>query len=150
MSAISRFMLIVVIAAGVVLLQGCPGMPGAAGGKQTTPPGVQPPPGLESGGAYTLMGTTITPPDGYLLLVEYASREPGAQPVWRSCRRIVVLDSSLLIEGLNYDGRDEKAQRDVNEVVPFTKIMNAHWKYEAKPMPEPEVESEAGKSEGKD
>ena len=45
------------------LLPGCPGMPGTAGaGQDNLPPGMKAPPGMESGGGRTLMGTTITAP----------------------------------------------------------------------------------------
>jgi len=150
MSAVSRLLLIAVIAAGVFLVHGCAGMPGAGGGQQNMPPGVLPPPGLESGGARTLMGTTITAPDGYFLLVRRAPAESDMESPWQSCRRIIVLETSLLVEGINYDGRATQTETDYNEVVPFSKIESFDWKYEAKPSPEPEAESEGGKSEGKD
>lgn len=121
------------------LLVGCPGMPGATGGsgsQQNTPPGVLPPPGLESGGVRTLMGTTITPPDDSYLLVRYGTGSVAvATAPWRACRRVSAGDGILLVEGLNYDGRDEKASKDTNQLYALSSINGFEWKYEARPAP---------------
>ena len=132
-----------------VLLCGCP--PGAGGGQQNMPPGSQPPPGLDSGGAWTLMGTTITAPNDCYLLVKFAPRDEGRagpateEPKWRSCRRVIPIESYVLIEGLNYDGRDDKADKDVNQLVPASELAYFYWKYEAKPAPPAETKSESTK-----
>ncbi len=119
------------------LLVGCPGMPGAGGGAQEKPPGMSSPPGLQSGGAWTMMGTTITPPENSYLLVSYAYAvgETRAVVEWQTCRRIIPLESCVLVEGLNYDGRLEGADRDVNRLLPFAGLVNFEWKYEERPAP---------------
>jgi len=121
------------------LLAGCPGMPGAPGsGQANLPPGMKAPPGMESGGGRTLMGTTITPPDNAVLLVKHVEPASEAEAPWRSCRRVIVLDDCILIEGINYDQRIAGAERDFNEIVPFSDIESFVWKYELKPAPPPE------------
>jgi len=148
--------LLVALLIGCVILAGCPGMPAGAGGKGASqvPPGVQPPPGLQSGGARTLMGTTITPPDDAALLVSFVSfsdpkllaayvanrdlSRPAGQPgipeaPWQSCRRVIPLESYVLVEGLNYDGRDKAAEKDVNRLIPAASLTYLQWKYEPKP-----------------
>ncbi len=138
MKANTKAVLLGVLLTSSCLLMGCPGMPGAPGASdQRTPPGVLPPPGLASGGARTLMGSTVTPPDNSYLLVSFEAGEPGAAGAeqWQTCRRIVPLESCVLIEGLNYDGRAEAAPRDVNELIPYAALRSLHWKYEARPAP---------------
>ena len=138
-----RMAALIALVCVVPLLCGCPGMPGAggAGGQEKMPPGVLPPPGLESGGARTLMGTTITSPDGYYLLVKYSYAQTGGTPQvgeWQTCRRAIPLDNCMLVEGLNYDGRLAGAEKDVNQLLPFSGLTGFYWKYEAKPAPPPE------------
>jgi hypothetical protein len=136
MTTTARIGLLLALLTSGVLLAGCPGMPGApSAGQQNTPPGILPPPGLQSGGARTIMGTTITPPDNSTLLVSYSRRDSAAAPEWHSCRRIIILETSVLIEGINYDRRTPGAEEDFNEVVPFSDIRNIVWKYEPKPTP---------------
>jgi len=134
------------------LLCGCPGMPGAPGGEQKMPPGVLPPPGLESGGARTLMGATITSPDDALLLVMYVSadRESSGAAEWQICRRIIPLESCILVEGVNYDGRQEGAERDVNRLLPYAALVSFTWKYEPKLAPPPEGEEQPQKADEKE
>jgi len=134
MTATARNALLIGVLSLGVLLAGCP-PPGAAGGQQNAPPGLLPPPGMESGGARTLMGTTITPPDNSFLLVQYPRRNSTVAPQWQSCRRIIILETSVLIEGINYDSRTPGAEADFNEVVPFGDVKNIVWRYEAKPTP---------------
>ncbi len=146
MSATIRAVLLGVLLASSCLLVGCPGMPGAPGARdQQMPPGVLPPPGLQSGGARTLMGSTVTAPDNSYLLVSFASSEFGAEGAdqWRTCRRIVPLENCVLVEGLNYDGRAEEAPRDVNQLIPYVHLQRFQWKYEAKPAPPAGEESQA-------
>jgi hypothetical protein len=98
---------------------------------------------MSSGGARTFMGTTITPPEDSYLLVKYsyltsalvARGQPVSSPSWQSCRRFIVLDSAVIIEGLNYDGRAKDQERDVNELLPHTGLASFQWKYEARPAP---------------
>jgi len=139
MTTLRRAALLIGLLAMGSLLAGCPGMPGlpGAGGEQKMPPGVLPPPGLESGGARTLMGSTITPPDNSFLLVAFdlAGSEPSAAPDWQTCRRVTPLDSCLLLEGLNYDGRAEGAPKDGNQLIPYEQLRRLEWKYEARPAP---------------
>ncbi len=140
---------VAVLLCASVLLAGCP--PGGAGGQSQSnvPPGIQPPPGLESGGARTLMGTTITAPNDSFLLVKYARlpqalREPPApEPAWQSCRRVIPTDTWVLVEGLNYDGRDQAAEKDVNQLLPSMGLAYFYWKYEPKPAPPPEAAKKA-------
>ena len=118
-----------------VLLVGCPGMPGGPGGTsaaQQSPPGVQPPPGLTSGGVRTLLGTTVTPPDNSVLLVSYTT-SGGASVKNASARRLTVSENTVLIEGLNFDGRNKSAPTDTNEAIPLSQITALSWSYEAKP-----------------
>ena len=123
------------------LLVGCPGMPGATGGggaDQKTPPGVLPPPGLESGGLRTLMGTTITAPENSYLLVKFSkipAQKTAAESKWQTCRRVSLLDGTVILEGLNYDGRDDAAQKDTNQMVAYSALASFDWKYEARPAP---------------
>ena len=145
MTILKRLALLTIGLAAVVALSGCPGMPGAPGGgaatPENTPPGLLPPPGTESGGARTLLGTTITPPDNAFLLVRYtyADADPAE---WQSCRRILPLDTAVIIEGLNHDGRAADADKDVNQLLPFAGLTALHWKYEPKPTPPPQPETE--------
>ena len=132
-----------------VLISGCPGMPGAGGRQaENLPPGMLPPPGVESGGARTLMGTTITPPENSYLLIKYTrGDDPAASAEWRSCRRFIPLETAVLIEGLNYDGCIANEDRDVNQLLPFAGLASFYWKYEARPAPP--AESEPKPSQGR-
>ncbi len=146
MSTIQRAALCIGLLAAGSLLAGCPGMPGmpSSGADQKMPPGVLPPPGLESGGARTLMGSTITAPDNSFLLVsfEITGSEATDGGEWQTCRRIIPLENCLLIEGLNYDGRAEAEPKDVNQLVPFAHLKRFQWKYEARPAPPAEQQAE--------
>jgi len=126
----------------LVFLSGCPGIPGGGGGGAAAqqPPGTLPPPGLESGGVRTLLGTTITPPTNSVLLISYstgASPASGTPPTWQSVRRITVTDTTVLLEGINYNGRDEAQPRDVNRVVQLNQVTPLTWRYEGAPTPPP-------------
>lgn len=146
MSATIRAVLLGLLLASSCLLVGCPGMPGAPGARdQTMPPGVLPPPGLESGGARTLMGSTITPPDNSYLLVSFALAESDAtgEKHWQTCRRIVPLENCVLIEGMNYDGREQEAPKDVNQLISYAHLRSFQWRYEARPVPPAGEESQA-------
>lgn len=138
----TRVAILLAALGSTVLLAGCPGMPGGPGGQQKTPPGMMPPAGLDSGGAYSLMGTTITAPDGSLLLFRPVIAEDEGDRPWESCRRIILLENAVLVEGINYDGRTEDAEKDFNRVIPLANIQNLNWKYEAKPSAPAEEESE--------
>jgi hypothetical protein len=147
------FLAVALLGAGS-LLAGCPGMPGMPGGaasqQQNMPAGVLPPPGLESGGVRTLMGTTITAPEDSYLLVSFTLRGPqaGESVELQSCRRITAADGSILIEGLNYDNRLEGAPKDVNRLLPEAQVERLEWKYELKPTPPAET-STPGAPSGK-
>jgi hypothetical protein len=143
MTTPARTALLIGLLAATALLAGCPGMPGSPGAEQRMPPGVLPPPGLESGGARTLMGTTVTPPDNFFLLVQQAPPLSEAEQPWRTCRRLIVLENSVLIEGVNYDGRMKDDEKDYNQLVPFSNIESLDWKYEARPTPPAAEEEEA-------
>ena len=148
MSKMTRIVALVGLICVGSLLSGCPGIPGmpgaAGGGEQKMPPGVLPPPGLESGGARTLMGTTITPPDNFFLLVSFTTSAGASQAAeWLTCRRIIPLESCVIVEGLNYDGRNKQAPQDVNQLVPYQGLTSLQWKYEAKPVPPPAPVTEA-------
>ena len=148
MTTFRRTALLIGLLVAGSLLAGCPGMPGMPGAgqsQQTMPPGVLPPPGLESGGARTLMGTTITPPDNAYLLVslDRMGSEPAAPVEWQTCRRVTPLESCLLLEGINYDGRAEGAPKDVNQLITYGQLQRFEWKYEARPAP-PAGESAEG------
>jgi len=152
MTRILRVGAVIALLCAATLLCGCP--TGAAGrqNQQNMPAGMLPPPGLDSGGAQTVMGsTTITAPNESYLLVKFsrtsgALREPPPpEPKWQSCRRVIPLEWHVLIEGLNYDGRDEKAEKDVNQLIPSANLTYFLWKYEPKPAPPAETKSEAGK-----
>jgi hypothetical protein len=148
MTAIARTALLVGLLGLATLLAGCPGMPGAPGGEQKVPAGMLPPPGLDSGGARTLMGATIVPPDNAYLLVRYtcAVGETSTVVEWHTCRRVIPLESCLLVEGINYDGRAEGVEKDVNRVLPFEGLVSFEWKYEERPAP-PAVEAQGAKEE---
>jgi len=123
----------------VALLAGCPGMPGAPGGTgsaaQQAPPGILPPPGLDSGGVRTLMGTTVTPPNNQILLVRYTTPNSAAAIQWSSVRRLVFIEGGVMLEGLNYDGRAAGQEKDANRLVPVSQLTSLAWKYEPKPTP---------------
>jgi len=141
-----RILLLATGLALVVLLAGCPGMPGApggAGGQQTVPPGLQPPPGATSGGARTLMGTTITPPENAILLVRFGYGGAASAANWGSCRRAILLDNAVILEGLNFDERNKAADKDVNQLLPLAGL-TFYWKYEPKPAPPPQPAGRAG------
>jgi hypothetical protein len=154
MNTCTRIGLLIALLLMCVILAGCPGMPGAAGGKGASsqlPPGLQPPPGVQSGGARTLMGTTITAPDNSILVVKFAATPLAAYvqnrsvsspaqfgvptPTWQSCRRVIPMDSYVLLEGLNYDGRAQGVEEDVNQLIPVLGLEYFYWKYEPKPLP---------------
>jgi len=140
MTTFRRVALSIGLLAAGSLLAGCPGMPGMPGGgqsQQNMPPGVLPPPGLESGGARTLMGSTITAPDNAYLLVfvDRTGAEASVPATWQTCRRVTPLEGCLLLEGINYDGRDAAANKDVNELVPYDQLRRFEWKYEERPVP---------------
>ena len=106
MTVYTRAILLTALLGALVVLAGCPGMPGGGAGAQNAanmPPGMQPPPGLDSGGARTLMGTTIIPPDNSVLLVKYGYADAPSDytPEWQSCRRIIPIETCLLLEGVN-------------------------------------------------
>jgi hypothetical protein len=145
----TRIALLILASGLTTLLAGCPGMPGGPSSQQNTPPGLLPPPGLESGGARTLMGTTITAPDNSIILFKPVSREAGAESGWQSCRRIMFLDNSVLVEGVNYDGREAEGQKDFNEIIPLTSIERLQWQYVARPAPPAEEKSGTGTEEKK-
>ena len=83
------------------------------------------------------MGTTITAPDNAYLLVsvDRVGSEPSATPEWQTCRRVTPLESCLLVEGINYDGRAEGAEKDVNQLIRFEQVRRFEWKYEPRPVP---------------
>jgi hypothetical protein len=97
------------------------------------------------------MDTTITAPNDHYLLVKFASLpRPGVSPLspepdWQSCRRVMPLNSYLLVEGINYDGRDAGAEKDVNQLIPSANLTYFLWKYEAKPAPPAETKPEQGR-----
>lgn len=128
------------------LVAGCPGMPGAGGGSsaERMPPGMLPPPGAKTGGARTLMGTTITAPDDAYLLVKYSYGAQGPATDWRTCRRIIPLESAVMVEGINYDGRAKGEEKDVNQLLPFAGLTSFLWKYEPKPVPPAGEEEKKG------
>jgi hypothetical protein len=144
MVAYARAALLIGLIGLGTLLAGCPGMPGAPGGEQNMPPGVMPPPGMESGGARTLMGATVTPPDDAYLLVTYTHAVAGVETTvdWQTCRRALPLQSCVLVEGINFDGRVKDAEKDVNVLIPFEGLVSFQWKYEARPAPPAEEKSE--------
>ena len=140
MTTFRRTAMLVALLVTGSLLAGCPGMPGMPGSSQSQqniPPGVLPPPGLESGGARTLMGTTITAPDNSFLLVslDRVGSEPSVPVEWQTCRRVTPLESCFLLEGINYDGRVEGAPKDVNQIIRYEQVRRFEWKYEARPVP---------------
>jgi len=134
MSIAARVALVCVGLGAMTLLAGCPGMPGAPGSQQEMPPGMQPPRGMESGGARTIMNAAVTAPDDAIMLVYFLEGE-AKEAQWQSCRRIIALENSVMIEGLNYDGRDEAAEKDFNRLIPFSHLGHLSWRYEEKPKP---------------
>ena len=102
---------------------------------------------LESGGARTLMGATVTPPDDSYLLVTYTYVVAGTETRvdWQTCRRVLPLTSCVLVEGLNFDGRLKDAEKDVNVLLPFEGLVTFRWKYETRPMPPAEEDKESEK-----
>ena len=151
MTISTRIILLGLALSLVTLLSGCPGMPTGPGGataEQNMPPGLLPPAGLESGGARTLMGTSITPTDDSILLFRYTGADepsPEAEQ-WQSCRRIIATDGGLFVEGINYDGRVEGAEMDVNQLLPEGELTSLYWKYEPTP-PSPEEAPEEAEEE---
>ncbi|UCC67260.1 MAG: hypothetical protein JSV79_08975 [Armatimonadota bacterium] len=138
-----KILLLLSLLSLAALLAGCPGMPGGPGaGQDNLPPGMKAPPGMESGGGRTLMGTTVTAPDNAILLVRHGRPNSKVESPWRSCRRLIVLDDCMLMEGINYDRRAD-GESDFNEVVPFSDIQSFAWKYEQRPTPPAEEESPA-------
>jgi len=153
MTISTRIILLGLALSLVTLLSGCPGMPtgpGGAAATQNMPPGLLPPTGLESGGARTFMGTSITPPDNAILLFRYAGADEASPEAeqWQSCRRIIAADSGLFVEGINYDGRVEGAEMDVNQFIPEGELTSLYWKYEpAPPSPEEATDEEEAESQ---
>ena len=122
----------------VTLLAGCPGMPGMGGSSssssaQQSPPGLVSPPGMQSGGARSLMGTTVTPPDNGTLLVNVTIA--GTATGFQSTRRLVFAETGVMLEGVNFDGRTKGQELDTNRFVPTNQITSLTWKYEIKPAP---------------
>ena len=150
MTIATRIILLGLALSLTTLLSGCPGMPTGPGGADATenmPPGLLPPPGLESGGVRTFMGTSVTPPDDFILLFRYTDADEASPEgeQWQSCRRIISADSGLFVEGINYDGRVEGAEIDVNQLLPEGDLTSFYWKYEPAPPSSEEatVEEEA-------
>jgi len=146
------YLLLAIGLALVTLLAGCPGMPGAPGGgsaAQQAPPGTLPPPGLESGGARTLLGTTVTPPNNQILLVSYSTANAATATQWWSVRRLTFVDGGVLFEGLNYDGRTEGKEKDANHFAPLAQLTTLSWKYEPKPTPPAPAPAKPAPSAGK-
>jgi hypothetical protein len=140
MRALTRYALLLCGLILVTLLAGCPGMPGAPGGAggaaQQAPPGTVAPPGLESGGARTLLGTTVTAPNNQILLVSYGQiGRHGPLPGWSSVRRLTFVEGGVLLEGVNYDERENSGEKDQNYFLPLTQLASLAWKYEPKPTP---------------
>lgn len=139
MRAANRYVLLVCGMILLPLLAGCPGMPGAPGGggsaAQQAPPGTVAPPGMESGGARTLLGTTVTAPNNQILLVQYYLPSVSKQMQWLSVRRLTFVDGGVLFEGLNYDGRLKEGEKDQNLFVALPQLTALSWKYEPKPTP---------------
>jgi len=101
------------------------------------------------------MGTTITPPTDSFLLVKFQLARESAlrgemsgkpkpeEAGWKSCRRVIPMDQWVVVEGLNYDGRDQAAEKDVNQLLPSMGLAYFYWKYEPKPAPPPEATKKA-------
>ena len=130
----ARAALFCVALGSMTLLAGCPGMPGGPGSEQEMPPGMQPPRGMESGGARTIMNAAVTAPEDAIMLV-YVLEGEATEGEWRSCRRVIALETSIMIEGINYDGRDESVEKDHNRLIPFSSLGYLSWRYEPKPKP---------------
>jgi len=145
----SKIAIVVGGIAVATLLAGCPGMPGGPGQQQQTPSGVLPPPGMESGGLRTLMGGSVTAPDNNFLLVEFSyPNMPAELQGWQSARRFSALDSCILVEGLNYDGRTS-APKDQNILILYNGLTKFDWKYEPKPAPPAGSEGRSQTKRGK-
>jgi hypothetical protein len=98
------------------------------------------------------MGTTITAPDNSYLLVRFTKAQrkpPSAEPKWQSCRRVSALDNCLLIEGVNYDARDDAAAKDANLLIAYGDLASFDWKYEARPAPPAQPEGKGQPKQGK-
>ena len=136
----ARAALFCVALGSMTLLAGCPGMPGGPGSEQEMPPGMQPPRGMESGGARTIMNAAVTAPEDAIMLV-YVLEGEATEGEWQSCRRIIALENSVMIEGINYDGREEGVEKDQNRLIPHSRMGYLSWRYEPKPQPTTPVET---------
>jgi len=150
--------LLTIVLLGISLLGGCagmPGMPGAGGQQQQGPPGLTPPPGLKSGGVRTLMGTVVTAPDNGTLSVHYtlATAKPAevaaSKDTWRHCRRIVMAEGTVTIEGLDFD--KSTAQKDVETSIafPVNDLTELSWKYDTDKLPPPPAKAPDSAAKGK-
>jgi hypothetical protein len=92
---------------------------------------------MESGGARTLLGTTVTAPNNQILLVQYYLPSVSKEMQWLSVRRLTFVDGGVLFEGLNYDGRVANGEKDQNLFVALPQLTALAWKYEPKPIPPP-------------
>jgi hypothetical protein len=98
------------------------------------------------------MGTTITAPDNSYLLVRFTkgqAKPPSAEAKWQSCRRVSVLENCMLIEGVNYDGRDDVAPKDSNLLIAYADLASFDWKYEARPAPPAQAQGKSQPKQGR-
>jgi hypothetical protein len=129
--------LLIFLIAEAVMLSGC-SLPGATGaGGQQGPPALTPPPGLESGGARAVMAPAITAPNDSVLAFRYALA-PGVASgpeskkyadIWHTCRRIVIGDQAVLIEGIDYSKTSPEGAEN-SLMLPLPAVGELAWKYE--------------------
>lgn len=125
----------------LTLLGGCsglPGAPGAGGQAQQGPPGLSAPPGMKTGGARTVLGTTVTAPDNYVVSVKYslapntatAANADDFKGVWHHCQRILISDGVILIEGIDFDTPNATTETQSQILLPVASVADIAWKYE--------------------
>jgi hypothetical protein len=136
----------------LVILSGCSGLPGTAGAggqAQQGPPGLSPPPGMKTGGARTVLGTTLTAPDKYVLSVKYALASAGASATsagayagaWHHCQRVLISDGIILIEGIDYDKPNATTESQSQVALPAGSITDLVWRYEPDITPPADAKS---------
>jgi hypothetical protein len=132
---------LVIAILALTLLGGCsglPGAPGASGQAQQGPPGLTAPPGMKTGGARTVLGTTVTAPDNYVVSVKYslapnattAANAVAFKGAWHHCQRILVSDGVILIEGIDFDIPNATTETQSQILLPVASVADIAWKYE--------------------
>lgn len=122
----------------LALLAGCSGLTPGGNQAQQGPPGLSSPPGMKTGGAKTVLGTAVTAPDNYTLSVRFtlAPTVPATvtaatyKGAWHHCRRIIVSDGVVMVEGIDFDEPNVDTGTEGNLALPNSSLVEFTWRYD--------------------